>query len=191
MRGSDLAESPAEEPPAPEDARRPATVTTALAQPPSTESGAGWVVAGALFGVAMGVVFGLLPRGDAGSVVLYVGFGTLLGVASRWVALDASSRGMDGFAWAAGTMALAIVVFPAYLFQRSRTEVVEGTKVCPACAERVRNEASTCRYCGADVSGVVATPSATRQLEACPHCGKRNPAGLDRCQWCHKPYADA
>jgi RNA polymerase subunit RPABC4/transcription elongation factor Spt4 len=123
----------------------------------TSADGWGWVIAGAV----VGVIFGFIAASSLGVAGFILGFGLtlLVGFASKWVAQDANNRGLDGGSWATGTFLLAIVFFPAYLFQRSNREVIVGTKVCPVCAERVKAEATKCRYCGADVSQVVSHQS--------------------------------
>jgi hypothetical protein len=65
------------------------------------------------------------------------------------------ARGAAG--WAAGTLLLWLIYFPAYLIYRSKapltgeleaTRVADAVKQCPDCAESVRQAARKCRYCG-------------------------------------------
>jgi hypothetical protein len=72
-------------------------------------------------------------------------------ITSIWVGFDVRSRRRDGdtkdavWSWVAGSLLLWIVVFPMYLWSRSRPG---PQKRCPECAEKVQVAALICRHCG-------------------------------------------
>ena len=77
----------------------------------------------------------------------------------------AVSKGRSFFAWfLLGAILpvvslLALIAVPNLNHERERKRLARAnaaaerdTKVCPACAERIKKAAKFCRYCGADVS---------------------------------------
>lgn len=72
-------------------------------------------------------------------------------ITSIWAGIDVRRRRRAGetkdaaWSWVVGSLLLWIVVFPLYLWSRSRPG---PQKRCPECAEPVRVAANMCRYCG-------------------------------------------
>jgi rRNA maturation endonuclease Nob1 len=72
-------------------------------------------------------------------------------VTSIWVGVDVRRRRRAGetkdaaWSWVAGSLLLWIVVFPLYVWSRTRPG---PQKRCPACAEPVRLAANLCKHCG-------------------------------------------
>ena len=81
-------------------------------------------------------------------ILFWIAFAVVVGI---W----ASKRGRSGVGW----FFLALLISPllAALFlavtknhatEREANKAIAETKVCPRCAERVKNEALVCRFCG-------------------------------------------
>ena len=96
----------------------------------------------------------------SGLLILLVVVGTII-----WVAVDAPRRqwpnGSYTATWVVGCVLLWIVVFPIYLFKRSKTvpkSAVSPTasaqpvayRECPHCKEAMRRDASVCPHCRHD-----------------------------------------
>jgi ribosomal protein L40E len=83
-------------------------------------------------------------------VIVWCGFAIVVGV-------FASNKGRSGFGWFLLALLLSPLLAGLFLLAASdlkkeaaaKTELNES-KVCPRCAERVKNAALVCRFCGYD-----------------------------------------
>src|SRR4051812_37910073 len=92
----------------------------------------------------------------AGLLVVLVVVGTII-----WVAVDAPKRewpnGSSTASWVIGCVLLWIVVFPIYLYKRSKTSPRRSVSApiaqdvayreCPHCKESMRRDALVCPHC--------------------------------------------
>lgn len=90
-----------------------------------------------------------------GNMLLGLFLAAALGV---WVFVDARRRGVPrpGF-WGVSTFLLAIVMLPAYLWTRRRTDHPQeprhqGPRRCPHCGGPIQPHAAACIHCGGDVT---------------------------------------
>ncbi len=95
--------------------------------------------------------------------------------------------------------------------EEATTQVIEGTKQCPRCAERVHLSAQVCRYCGyqfVPAVAALATPAqqpvfpqsppsaqppqpAAAQTKPCPQCGQQAQAEARFCMHCGYAFETA